>query len=70
MLKEKLHITEYYFRKNENNIRARRLLAQFLNLEVSACKIPLRLCSLTLTRFVKNYNSLVKSDKKLQQSLF
>lgn len=70
MLKENLHITEYYIQKNERNMRARKLLAEFLNLEESACKIPLRLCSQTLIRFVRNYNSQVKSNKKIQQSLF
>ncbi len=70
MENKKLHITEIYFIRNGNNLRARRLLANFLGLDPKECKVPLNKCSRLLKRFVSNYNSTIKSKKHQQQTLF
>lgn len=78
MKKRKLHITEQYFIKNDDNLRARRLLAEFLGLDQKECRLPLSHCSALLLRFVSDYNELVigKNEKEKdgkgyrQESLF
>ena len=74
MEKKKLHITEIYFKRNGDNLRARRLLADFLGLDVKDCGVPLNKCSKLLLRFVSDYNKLVidpkAKEKDRQGSLF
>lgn len=71
MEKKKLHITEQYFAKNADNLRAKKLLAEFLGLDQKECKIPLNRCSALLLRFVSDYNELVTDSKRCrQESLF
>lgn len=56
------------------NLKARRLLAQFLGLDVKECRLPLSKCSKVLKRFVSDYNELVIDPKRKrfdrQESLF
>jgi len=54
-----LSISELQKKKRADNIKARRLLAQFLGLNVRECKIPLNKCSSVLKRFASDYNKLV-----------
>ena len=63
MKNKKLHMTEIYFKKNSDNLRARRLLADFLGLDQKDCRLPLNACTTVLLRFVENYNELVAGDK-------
>ncbi len=71
MEKKKFHITDVYLKKNGDNLRARRLLADFLGLDEKECKVPLNKCSRLLKKFVSDYNKLVKDAKKdKQESLF
>ena len=56
--------------KFRDNLRARRLLAAFLNLEVKACKLNINRCSAVLLKFTANYNELVSKKNKIQDSLF
>ena len=71
MEKKKLHITEQYFIKNDDNLRARKLLAEFLGLDQKECKISLNKCSSLLLRFVSDYNELITDSKRCrQESLF
>ena len=74
MENKKLHITEIYFKRNEVNLRARKLLADFLGLDQKECGVPLHKCSGLLKRFISNYNELVTNakakEKDRQGSLF
>lgn len=74
MEKIKLHITEIYFKRNEVNLRARKLLADFLDLDQSECGVPLHKCLGVLKRFISNYIELVTDakakEKDRQGSLF
>ncbi len=74
MKKRKLHITERYFIKNSNNLRARQLTTEFLGLDQRKCKLPLNKCSTSLLKFISNYNELVTNakvkEKDGQESLF
>ena len=74
MERKNLHITEIYFKRNGDNLRARRLLADFLGLDGKACGVPLHKCSGLLKRFISNYNELVNDakakEKDRQGSLF
>ena len=74
MERKNLHITEIYFKRNGDNLRARRLLADFLGLDVKECRVPLNKCSKLLLRFVSDYNMLVidpkVKEKDRQESLF
>ena len=56
--------------KYRDNLRARRLLAQFLNLDVNSCKLNINKCSDVLLQFAANYNELVSKKNKIQKSLF
>ena len=78
MKNKKLHMTEIYLKRNTDNLRARRLLAQFLGLDPKECRLPLNECSKVLLRFAENYNELVtgaksrkrNSNEDRQESLF
>ena len=74
MKKKKPHITEVYSERNEKNLRARRLLADFLGLDQKDCKIPLNQCSTVLLRFLSNYEEFNKEENITnsyhQESLF
>lgn len=64
MEKKKLHITEQYFIKNSDNLRARKLLADFLGQDPEDCRLPLNKCSALLLRFVSDYKELVIGTKE------
>jgi len=68
MKNKKLHMTEIYLKKNSDNLRARRLLAQFLGLDQKECRLPLNQCSKVLLRFAENYNELVTGDKSSKRN--
>ena len=68
MKNKKLHMTELYFKRNSDNLRARRLLAQFLGLDQKECRLPLNRCSAVLLKFVENYNELVTGDKSRKRN--
>lgn len=68
MKNKKLHITEIYFKRNNENLRARRLLAQFLGLDPKECRLPLNECSKVLLRFAENYNELVTGTKRRKRN--
>ena len=68
MKNKKLHMTELYFKRNSDNLRARRLLAQFLGLDPKECRLPLNECSKVLLRFAENYNELVTGDKSRKRN--
>ena len=61
-------MTELYFKRNSDNLRARRLLAQFLGLDQKECRLPLNECSKVLLRFAENYNDLVTGDKSRKRN--
>lgn len=54
-----ISISELQKMKRADNIKARRLIAQFLGLDVRECIIPLNKCSSVLKRFASDYNKLV-----------
>lgn len=70
MKNDYMHITERFSIKNSRNIRARKLLAGFLDLDVKTCEIPPRDCSRVLLRFIKDYNEMVSAGKIDQEKLF
>jgi len=69
-----ISISELQKKKRADNIKARRLIAQFLGLDVRECNIPLNKCSSVLKRFASDYNKLVievkDKEKDRQGSLF
>ena len=61
-------MTELYFKRNSDNLRARRLLADFLGLDPKECRLRLNECSKVLLRFADNYNELVTGTKNRKRN--
>ena len=64
MENKQIHIAELKKKRKIENIKARRLLAQFLGLDIKECRLPLYKCSKVLKRFVSDYNELVIDSKR------
>ena len=64
MENKQLYIAELKKKRMIENLKARRLLAQFLGLDIKECGMPLNMCSRVLKRFVSDYNELVIAPKR------